>query len=392
MGALLLKAFEKGRTDRPRESYGIFAGTVGLFCNLLLFGLKILVGILSSSVSIIADAVNNLSDAGSSAVTLLGFRLAKKPADKEHPFGHARVEYMSSALIAIVILLIGGELLKTSIEKILSPQSVVITPATMAVLAAAIGVKFFMRGFYLRVADRINSTPLRAAAQDSSNDVFTTVGVLAGAAVQYLTNLRIDGWIGAGVAVFILVSGVCILRDALSPLLGEAPPDALVDGIYRAILGYDGVLGLHDLVVHSYGPDRIFATVHVEMSASLDPLYCHGVLDNIERDMEKAFGVKLVIHLDPVAPHDEEYEKIRSAVMIAVKTIDPSLSIHDFRTVRTHDHTNVIFDVAAPAGCTSDTEDIRARVCAAVASLDESYYPVVDIDRNYNCLGFDEDD
>ncbi|MEA4912560.1 MAG: cation diffusion facilitator family transporter [Oscillospiraceae bacterium] len=387
MGALLLKAFEQKKTDRPRESYGIFAGAVGLFCNLLLFGLKIIVGILSSSVSIIADAVNNLSDAGSSAVTLLGFRLAKKPADKEHPFGHARVEYMSSALIAIVILLIGGELLKTSVQKIIAPQSVEISVATMAVLAAAIAMKFFMRNFYRLVADRINSTALRAAADDSRNDVFTTVGVLIGAAVQYFTSFRIDGWIGAGVAVFILVSGVGILRDALSPLLGEAPPDALVDGIYNAIRAYDGVLGLHDLVVHSYGPDRIFATVHVEMSATLDPLYCHGVLDNIERAMEKEFGVKLVIHLDPVAEHDEEYERIRSAVEITVKSVDPSLTIHDFRTVRTHDHTNVIFDVAVPTDCYDSTEDIRARVCAAVSALDESYYPVVDIDRNYKQPG-----
>ncbi len=383
MGAFLLKAFERRKKDRPRESYGIFAGTVGLFCNLLLFGLKITVGVLSSSVSILADAVNNLTDAGSSAVTLLGFKIAKKPADKEHPFGHARVEYMSSAVIAIVILLIGGELLKTSVQKILTPQQVEITPAVLLVLAAAIAVKLFMKDFFLRVADRINSAALRAAAADSRNDIFSTAGVLAGALVQYFTAYRIDGFIGAAVAVFILYSGVRILMESLSPLLGEAPPDRLVNEIYAAITGYEGVFGLHDLVVHSYGPERIFATVHVEMSAALDPLYCHGVLDHIERDMEKRFGVKLVIHLDPVAAHDEAYEKLHSAVKDAVKTVDGSLTIHDFRTARTHDHTNIIFDVAAPAECVGDTEDLRARVCAAVAALDDSYYPVVDVDRNY---------
>ena len=383
MSEFLLKLFERKHKDQSREEYGIFAGAVGLICNVVLFAFKIAVGIISSSISIIADAVNNLSDAGASAVTLFGFKLSKKPADKEHPFGHARIEYMSSAVIAIIILILGGELIKSSIEKIINPAEATMTLSALIVLAAAIAVKLFMMNFYKRVSKKINSTSLAASSTDSRNDVFTTFGVLVGAAVQYLFGFKIDGYIGAAVAIFIIISGISILKDSLSPLLGEAPSKELVDNIYNAIVGYNGVLGIHDLMVHSYGPSRIFATVHVEMSAASDPLYCHGVLDNIERNVKKELGVDLVIHLDPVAEKDEEHKRIKKEISDVVKSIDERLSIHDFRMAKTHDHINLIYDVAVPSEYVCDTEKLEQEIIKRVKAVSKSYYSVLSIDRNY---------
>lgn len=383
MSELLLKLYEKKSRDNSREGYGIFAGAVGLALNIILFAFKIAVGVISSSISVIADAVNNLSDAASSAVTLIGFKMSKKPADKEHPFGHARVEYMSSAVIAIVILVIGAELLKSSIKSIVRPELVAISPVTLIVLAFAMAIKLFMMFFYRTVGKRINSVSLFASATDSRNDVFMTAAVLVGAAVQLFFKVEVDGYIGALVAVFILISGISILKDSLSPLLGEAPSEELIDNIYGDIVAFDGVLGIHDLVVHSYGPARIFATVHVEMSAKGDPLYCHGVLDNIERSVKKKHGVDLVIHLDPVSEHDEEYTKIKEAVKEAVKTVDERLAIHDFRIARTHDHLNLIYDVEVPSDCKTRDEELEESIIAAVKKVNKSYYSVLNVDRNY---------
>lgn len=383
MSELLLKQYEKKTRDKSREGYGIFAGAVGLIFNLILFGFKIAVGVLSSSISVIADAVNNLSDAASSAVTLFGFKMSKKPADKEHPFGHARVEYMSSAVIAIVILLIGAELLKSSVENIINPEAVLISPVTLIVLAVAILVKLFMAGFYRKVGKRINSVSLFASATDSRNDVFMTAGVLIGAAVQYIFKVEIDGYIGAVVAVFILVSGFSILKDSLSPLLGEAPSEELIDSIYGEIVGYEGVLGIHDLVVHSYGPARIFATVHVEMSAKENSLFCHGVLDNIERNVKKKLGVDLVIHLDPVSERDEEYNRILDEVKTAVTSVDSRLAIHDFRISKTHDHINLIYDVEVPSDLKTGDTELEEAIIKRVKEKSPNYYSVLNVDRNY---------
>ncbi len=383
MSDFLLRLYEKRTRDNSREGYGMFAGAVGLVLNLVLFGFKIAVGVLSSSISVIADAVNNLSDAASSAVTLFGFKMSKKPADKEHPFGHARVEYMSSAVIAIAILIIGAELLKSSVENIVTPEAVLISPVTLIVLGAAILVKLFMASFYRKVGKRINSVSLFASAADSRNDVFMTAGVLIGAAVQYIFKVEIDGYIGAVVALFILISGYSILKDSLSPLLGEAPSEELIDSICGEIVGFEGVLGIHDLVVHSYGPARIFATVHVEMSAKEDSLYCHGVLDNIERNVKKKLGVDLVIHLDPVSERDEEYNRILDEVKAAITSIDSRLAIHDFRISKTHDHINLIYDVEVPCDLKTSDEALEEAIIKCVKEKSSHYYSVLNVDRNY---------
>ncbi|MEG1061282.1 MAG: cation diffusion facilitator family transporter [Oscillospiraceae bacterium] len=384
MSELLIKLFQKKyKNGANREKFGAFAGAVGLFCNILLFAVKLAVGLLSASLSIIADAVNNLSDAGASLVTLLGFKLAQKPADKEHPFGHARIEYLSGVIIALAIMLLGVELLKSSFRKIISPAPVEFSIITFCVLGFAVAVKLWMMLFYHKIAKIIESSTLTAAAGDSRNDIVTTMSVLLASLAQYFWGFQIDGWVGAGVAVFILISGIGILKDALSPLLGEAPSTELMEKLENKILSYDGVLDIHDLMVHSYGPARRFATVHVEMNASDDPLHSHGVLDNIERDVEQHLGVKLVIHLDPVIIDDEELNGIKSKLNAGVRGIDPSLSIHDLRIARTHDHTNLFFDVAVPSGYNGGNDDLTQLIKQAVKAIDPTYFAVLEIDRNY---------
>lgn len=385
MTKLLLKLFLKNKdeTTVSREAYGAFAGAVGMVCNILLALFKIAAGWLSGSISIVADGVNNLSDAASSVVTLAGFRMSQKPADREHPYGHARMEYMAGMFIAVAIILVGFELLRSSVEKILTPAAVAFAPITFVILGISVVVKWWMRTFYKGLGKKIGSTTLSVAADDSRNDVITTLVVLVGAAVQHFTGLMLDGWLGCAVAVFILVSGVLSVKETMSPLLGEAPSDALVSDIYGHITGQAEVLGVHDLLVHAYGPGRQFATVHVEMDAAADPLVSHGIIDNIERAVERDTGVRLVIHLDPITPHDPETEALARQIDAMLKDIDADLSAHDLRIARTHDHTNIIFDVGAPSRYTGDTAALQARIGEAVRQLGDGYYPVVVIDRNY---------
>ncbi len=384
LSQFLIRLYRTRHGESAREGLGAFAGAVGLGANLFLSVAKLVAGLLSRSMSVIAEAVNNLTDAGASVVTLVGFKMAQKPADPEHPYGHARMEYMSGAVIGFTILLVGVELLKGSVEKILSPAPVAFSALTFSVLALSVLVKFWMRGFYRATAREIQSASLTAAADDSRNDIITAAAVLVSAAVEKITGWKIDGWVGAAVAVFILISGVGILRDASSPLLGEAPNQELHDRLRALILSHDGVLGCHDLLVHSYGPSQLFATVHVEMSADDDPLHSHGILDHIERDAKKELGVNLVIHLDPVAVGDEKQQELHDAVAALLAKIDPSLSFHDLRVVRTHDHTNLVFDVAVPGGYGGSLETLRSLIVQGVhAGIGEAYFAAPEFDRNY---------
>lgn len=385
MRRLLKRIFLRGRdeTTVPREAYGAFAGAVGIGCNLLLCLFKIAAGWLSGSIALVADGVNNLSDAASSVVTLVGFKMAQKPADKEHPYGHARMEYMAGMFVAIGIIIVGFELLHNSIQRILAPAPVTFGWLPFAVLAVSVVLKWWMRSFYRSVSGEIHSPALTVAADDSRNDAIATAAVLAGTLIQYFTGWTLDGWLGCAVALFILISGIVSVGETMSPLLGEAPDPALVQNIVDIILAHDGVLGVHDLLVHGYGPGRQFATVHVEMDASANALISHGVIDNIERQVERETGVRLVIHYDPIAPHDAETEKLARQVADIVAGIDDTLSIHDLRLSHTHDHTNVIFDIGAPPGYAGDTSELRRRIADAVRALGGQYYPVIEIDRNY---------
>lgn len=360
----LLKCFVKQYqdTENPavRASYGRLAGIFGIFCNVLLFAAKLTVGILSGSVSILADAVNNLSDASSSVVTLLGFQLSKRPPDAEHPYGHARIEYLSGLGIAALILLVGAELLKSSVQKILHPEAVSLSWLLVAILLASVAVKLLMARFYRKLGGKIHSAALLASAADSRNDVLSTLAVLLACLIGDWTGLRVDGYAGLLVALFILWSGVGIAKDTISPLLGEAASPELVHMVRYEIAKYPEVLGIHDLIVHDYGPGRRFASVHVEMDASRDVLECHERIDSIERAFREKHGLDMVIHYDPIVTDDPELSLLREKIAAQMRSIDTRLSVHDFRMVRGRESSNVIFDLVVPFDLQGKKPELRA--------------------------------
>ena len=369
-----------------RTAYGNLAGAVGIVCNALLCAAKLLMGTLFGSISVTADAVNNLSDASSSIITLVGFKLSAKPADKEHPYGHARIEYLAGLAVSVLIIVIGFELARTSLDKILHPTPVAFSWLTVAVLAGSIGVKLWMAMFNRTIGRRIGSATLEATATDSRNDVISTAAVLAALVLGQATHLVLDGWMGLAVALFILYSGIGLIKETVDPLLGEAPSEELAQHIARKVLSYDGVLGTHDLMVHDYGPGRCFASVHVEMAAEKDVLESHDIIDNIERDFHDNVNIHLVIHYDPIQTGDRAVGTLRAWVEGQLKTISPQLSMHDFRTVRGPTHTNLIFDVVVPAGFALDDAALRARIqqLAQQKNTQEmKYYTVVTVDHSY---------
>ena len=384
MTGLLLKLFVRNsdQVEDPsvRSAYGKLAGLVGIICNVLLFAGKLLAGLISGSVSVMADAVHNLSDASSSVVTLLGFKLAEKPADSDHPFGHARIEYLSGLVVAVMILLIGVELVKSSVDKILHPEVVAFTWLTAGILVASILVKLWMAAFSRTLGKKIDSSTLEATAADSRNDVISTAAVLAAGLVGKFTGWSIDGYAGLAVALFILYSGVSLIKETVDPLLGAATDPELVQEIGSEILSYDKILGIHDLVVHDYGPGRRFASVHVEMDSREDPLACHDLIDDIERDFARKHNLQLVIHYDPVVTDDEELNRMRKLVANEVASIDPRLSIHDFRMVRGPKHTNLIFDLVLPFEMDSRRDELKQLIDQRVQFEDSKYYTVITFD------------
>lgn len=385
MTQLLLRRFVKDHknTDDPRVrgAYGRLAGIVGIVCNLLLFAGKLVAGLLSGSVSVAADAVNNLSDASSSLITLLGFRLAERPADEEHPYGHARIEYLSGLAVAALILLIGAELAKTSFLKILHPEAVAVSLLTGGILLFSILLKLWMAAFCGDLSRRIGSAALSATAADSRNDVLTTAAVLLGCAANYFFRVNVDGWIGLIVALFILRSGWGIMKQTISPLLGEKADPELVERLSKLVLSHPKILGIHDLLVHDYGPVQCFATVHAEMAADEDPLVCHDIIDDIERDAMRDLKIHLVIHYDPVVTDDAERNRMCKLVSDAVKDIDERLSVHDFRMVRGPGHTNLIFDLVIPFSMDGKKAELKRRIDERVQFENRRYYTVITFDE-----------
>ena len=386
MTQLLLRLFVKNRenTQDPavRSAVGSLSGVVGILCNLLLFCLKLLVGTLAASVSITADAMNNLSDATSSIVTLLGFKLAEKPADEDHPYGHARFEYLSGLAVAVMIIVIGFELGKSSVEKILNPTAVEFTFATCVVLLGSIAVKMWLAFFNNKLGKMINASALEATAADSRNDCIATAAVLLAALVEAVTDWKIDGWMGLAVAVFILFSGWNLAKDTISPLLGEAASRELQEQIVGFIGTDPKVLGYHDLMVHDYGPGQRFASLHVEMDKDEDPLACHEIIDDLERECFRQYGIHLVIHYDPVVTNDPELERMRALVTAILKVKDERLSIHDFRMVPGSGHTNLIFDVSLPCDLRGHEKTLQGALEAALNDLGEGkYYTVITFDQ-----------
>ena len=375
MTKLLLRLFVpyNHRTDDPavRSGIGKLSGTVGIVCHLLLAAGKLVVGILSGSVAITADAMNNLSDAASSVVTLAGFKLAEKPADSEHPYGHARFEYLSGLAVAALILVIGFELAKSSIEKILHPAAVSLSVPMLLVLIGSIVVKLWLSAFNRYLGKHIDSSALLATAADSRNDVISTAAVLVAAVIEYFTTWQIDGIMGLGVAVFILYSGVMLGKDTISPLLGEAASPELRKWIIDIVDSDPRVLGYHDLMVHDYGPGQRFASIHVEMDQKEDPLLCHEIIDDMERLCLEKHNIHLVIHYDPVVTGDTELEEMRNHVTAILQSIDPRLSVHDFRMVKGTGHSNLIFDIALPQDLSGQEKQIQMQLNNALAALDQ---------------------
>ena len=368
-------------TADPRLAIGRRAGAVGIGANILLFGAKMLAGTLSGSVSITADAMNNLSDASSSIVTLLGFKLAEKPADEDHPYGHARYEYLSALAVAAMILFIGFELAKTSVVKIITPEATEFTWLTAGILLCSIGVKLWLSFYNRRLGKKIASDALLAAAADSRNDVIATGVVLISGVVEYLTGWKVDAWMGLGVALFILYSGIGMARSTISPLLGEAATPELRNQLLDKIQSEPKVLGYHDLMVHDYGPGRRFASVHVEMDRREDPLLCHEIIDDLERECLQSHGVQLVIHYDPVVTDDPELDRLREVVRQTLAQIDGGLSFHDFRMVAGGGHTNLIFDVALPHSLAGQEKRIKAELDSRLnQDSPTTYYTVVTFD------------
>lgn len=381
----IMKAFVRGygKKDEPsvREKSGRVAGMVGIVTNLLLFAIKLAAGLLSGSVAVMADAVNNLTDSGSSIVMLVGFKLAGKPADEKHPFGHARIEYLSGVIVSFIVLFLGVELGMTSVEKIISPEAAEFNALTLTVLVASILIKLWQCFFYRSVGKTIHSDTVFATSSDSRNDVIATSVVLLGAVITQLTDLNLDGFLGLAVAAFIVVSGVKLIMETGNPLLGMAPDEGLVKTIYEKILSYEGIFGIHDLTVHNYGEGKCFASVHCEVPAERDILISHDIIDNIERDFQRDLGIHLVIHLDPVVTEDERTNKLRDQVRKLMHVVYPQASVHDFRVVWGVTHSNVVFDIAVPFSLKETDQQIKERVDQAVRTLDPDYRTVVTVDR-----------
>ncbi len=371
----------KNTSADPRLAVGRRAGAVGIGANVLLFAGKMAAGILSGSVSVTADAMNNLSDASSSIVTLLGFKLAEKPADEDHPFGHARFEYLSALAVAVMILFIGFELAKTSIGKIIAPEKTEFTVVVALILMGSIAMKLWLSFYNRRLGKKIQSDALIAAAADSRNDVIATAAVLLSAVVEHFSGWQVDAWMGLGVALFILYSGIGMAKDTISPLLGQAASPELRSQILDEIQSEPKVLGYHDLMVHDYGPGRRFASVHVEMDRREDPLLCHEIIDNLERECMDSHGVHLVIHYDPVVTDDPELDRMKARVGDILKGIDPRLGVHDFRMVAAGGHTNLIFDITLPCSLTGQEKDIKMKLDTQLnEGAEVTYYTVITFD------------
>ena len=380
MTKLLLKIFiprhENTADPQVRSAVGSLSGAVGIVCNLLLFAFKLVVGTLSGSVSITADAMNNLSDASGSIVTLLGFRLAGKPADEHHPYGHARYEYISGLTVAALILVIGFELAKSSIEKIFNPTAVEFTVVTAGVLVGSIALKLWMFLFNRYLGKAIGSSALTATAADSRNDCVATGAVLLAGIIEKAFDIRVDGFFGLAVALFILYSGANLARDTISPLLGEGVDPELRQKILDYIASQPKVLGYHDLLVHEYGPGQRFATLHVEMDHREDPLECHELIDDMERECLRSHGIHLVIHYDPVITDDPELNRLKEECARLLREKDERLSLHDFRMVQGKRHMNLIFDVALPMALRGQEQNIRSFVEDSLNGEGERAYHV----------------
>ncbi|MBP3886171.1 MAG: cation transporter [Cellulosilyticum sp.] len=378
-----IKDYDNVKDFKVRESYGLLGGLVGIIANLLLCTTKIAIGLLGGSIAILADGLNNLSDAGSSIVSLIGFKLSSKPADEDHPYGHARIEYLSGLIVSFIILLLGIELIRSSFDKILHPESLNFSWLMVAALVLSILIKVWLYLFNRNLGKRIDSTTMIATATDSLNDVIATTAVLIALFIAKFTGFNLDGYMGVIVGLFIFYSGFNLIKETTNPLLGEAPSTELVETIQVKLLSYPNICGYHDLVLHSYGPNRYFASVHAEVPSDAHLLECHDIIDMIEKDFSRELGINLVIHLDPIITDDALSNNLKQQVEKIVHDIDLNLSIHDFRIVSGQTHTNLIFDVLVPTSFKIKPTLLAQMISEEIKKMDETYYAIITIDTNY---------
>ncbi|MBQ3123507.1 MAG: cation transporter [Firmicutes bacterium] len=387
MTELLLRVFVKNykETDDPkvREACGKFAGIVGIVSNIILCLMKVIVGMFAGSIAIIADGINNLADASSSVITFIGFKLSSLPEDKEHPYGHARYEYLTGLLVSVLIIVVGVQLLRSSFDKVLNPEETVFSLVTVLVLVIAIVMKVWQAVFNIGLGKRINSMTLIATGTDSRNDVISTTVVLIALIITKITGFQLDGIMGCAVALFIIWSGITLVRDTVSPLLGEAPDEELVREIERRTWQFEGVLGIHDLIVHNYGPGKVFASMHVEIDACGDMMEAHDMIDNIERSISEALKIHIVIHMDPVITNDPELNHLKEVVSNVAALIPGVSNIHDFRMVKGPTHTNVIFDAIVCDNCKLDEDEIKNIIETELRKENPDYFVVITFDKAY---------
>ena len=383
LSRLFIKDRDKVNEPAVRRAYGTLCSLYGIFLNVLLFAGKYFAGVLSGSVAIVADAFNNLSDAGSSVISLLGFAIAGKKPDLDHPFGHGRAEYLAGLLLSALIVVMGVELGKSSIEKVLHPEPVEAGLLPALILLASIAVKFYMCLYNKAVARKINSASMEATATDSLSDSIATTVVLLSMAASYFFHVNVDGWAGLLVAAFIIFAGYNAMRDTLSPLLGKAPDPELVKDIEETALAHPEIVGIHDLIVHDYGPGRGFVSLHAEVNGSGDMFQLHDAVDQAEREIREKFGILATIHMDPIDCDNEQLNELRQDVAEKLLEIDPRIKIHDFRMVPGPTHTNLIFDALVPASLKLSDQALELQIEELVHNTWGNYYAVVDIDRSY---------
>lgn len=383
LARLFIKDYNNTASPKVRQAYGMLCGAVGIGLNILLFIGKFLAGILSGSIAITADAVNNLSDAGSSFITLIGFKMAGQKPDSEHPFGHGRIEYLSGLFVAVAVLIMAFELVKTSIEKILHPEAVECSPLILAILAASILVKLYMAYYNKRLGKKLDSAAMSATAADSFSDMVSTSFVLIVTLSSLFTDFNLDGWCGILVGIFIFYTGINAMKETINPLLGQPPAKELVQQIKDIVNAHPSVLGIHDLLVHDYGPGHLIISLHVEVSAKGDVLKIHDEIDNIERELKQRLNCTATIHMDPVVTDDDFANQMKEKVWEIIRQLDSGLKMHDFRMVTGPSHTNLIFDVVVPYNCPLSSKQVERTLSDKIQGLPGNFYAVICIDRDY---------
>lgn len=378
-----IKDTDNPRSPRVREKIGVLSGTVGTICNTILFAAKLFVGITTSSIAVSADAFNNLSDVGSSIITLACFKIAGSPADREHPFGHGRIEYISALIVSVAIILAGLGFIKSSVEKILAPEIVTFDLISFVILIASLALKLWMGMFNAKLGEMTGSHAMKATSVDSFVDVAATATAISGMAITHFTGLYVDSYAGIVVALFIIFTGINMIRETLGPLVGQAPDPKLVSDINKFVLSYPNIVGIHDLMIHNYGPLKSVISLHAEMPANIGILDLHETIDKIEKDLKTNFNCQAVIHLDPIVTDDEMVNNIRTKISELVKLIDSSAKVYDLRVVPGNKTKTVIFDVFVPYNVAKKDIEIVESLKSGVKVLDESYECIINVNRTY---------